>query len=279
VLSSAAAVVQNGSGLDLSTLPAIALELSGDDERQRVAELISTVAHWRGFGTSTATKVLHKKRPTLIPILDNQAIFGAYLKPRWPGRPSSQESVYGVQVVRAALDRLAIDLIRPENRTAWESLARMEPARSRIELFDMVWWMYFRELEPVRRSGLGRPASAVGEHTKAAVNLSVFTGTAGEAAIASRSSEVTRFQDDDDGYRRWLAEHPHGFVINCERRPRAGNLKLHRATCSFISRTPLNGRSWTGPYIKVCAIEAQTLAEWGNQTTGMSPAPCPVCRP
>jgi len=24
----------------------------------------------------------------------------------------------------------------------------MEPARSRIELFDMVWWMYFRKLEP-----------------------------------------------------------------------------------------------------------------------------------
>jgi putative NADH-flavin reductase len=31
-----------------------------------------------------ATKVLHKKRPKLKPILDNEAIFGAYMNPKWP---------------------------------------------------------------------------------------------------------------------------------------------------------------------------------------------------
>jgi len=79
----------------------------------------------------------------------------AYLDPRWPGRPSGQDSVYGVNVVRAALDHLVIDLTRPENLATWQALAAMEPARSRIELFDMVWWMYFRELEPVQRAGAG----------------------------------------------------------------------------------------------------------------------------
>ena len=59
--AAALAVVQNGRGLDLSTLPASALESSVEDERQRVAELVATVARWRGFGTSTATKVLHKE--------------------------------------------------------------------------------------------------------------------------------------------------------------------------------------------------------------------------
>jgi hypothetical protein len=33
---------------------------------------------WPGFGASVATKTLHKKRPALIPVLDNMAIFGAY---------------------------------------------------------------------------------------------------------------------------------------------------------------------------------------------------------
>src|SRR5260370_28723042 len=84
--AAALALVQNGRGLDLSTLPGTALESSLEDERQRVAELVATVARWRGFGTSTATKVLHKKRPGLIPILDNQAIFGAYLDPPSPAR-------------------------------------------------------------------------------------------------------------------------------------------------------------------------------------------------
>jgi hypothetical protein len=26
---------------------------------------------------------------------------------------------------------------------------QIEPERSRIEIFDMVWWMYFRRVEPV----------------------------------------------------------------------------------------------------------------------------------
>ena len=181
--------------------------------------------------------------------------------------------------MRAALDRLVVDLTRPENGLAWEALSRMEPGRSRIELFDMVWWMYFRELEPVQGSTLGRAVAPAGQHAEAAVNISMPAENADDPPTAAGRGEVTRFQDDDDGYRRWLGEHPRGFVVNCERRPRAGNVKLHRATCSFISRTPPNGRIWTGPYIKVCAIEVHTLADWGNQTVGTSPAPCPVCRP
>lgn len=37
----------------------------------------------------------------------------------------------------------------PENANTWPRLEEIEPARSRTELFDMVWWMYFRKLEPV----------------------------------------------------------------------------------------------------------------------------------
>jgi hypothetical protein len=113
--------------------------------------------------------VLHKKRP-LIPILDNQVIFGAYLDPRWPSRPSSQDSVYGAQVVRAALDRIVVDLTRAENVTGWEALARLEPRRSRIELFDMVWWMYFRELEPLRRAAIGEVAAVAPQDVEPTVN-------------------------------------------------------------------------------------------------------------
>ena len=34
-------------------------------------------------------------------------------------------------------------------RTVWPELHTIEPERTRIELFDMIWWMHFREAEPV----------------------------------------------------------------------------------------------------------------------------------
>jgi hypothetical protein len=51
--------------------------------------------------------------------------------------------------IKEALDWIAHDLIRPENASVWPRLEDIEPERSRIELFDMVWWMYFRQVEPV----------------------------------------------------------------------------------------------------------------------------------
>jgi hypothetical protein len=39
--------------------------------------------------------------------------------------------------------RCPLDLTRQENAPVWERLHELEPERSRIEQFDMVWWMYF----------------------------------------------------------------------------------------------------------------------------------------
>ena len=126
------------------------LEDSSDSERDRIADTVAQMADWPGFAASVATKVLHKKRPATVPILDIQAIFGAYMNADWPGRPSATDSVYSWNRVREALQSIWTDLTAPENRDAWTELAKLEPTRTRIELFDMVWWMYFRRLESVR---------------------------------------------------------------------------------------------------------------------------------
>jgi hypothetical protein len=47
---------------------------------------------------------------------------------------------------------------------------------------------------------------------------------------------IIEFMDNDQGYVAWLADHPDGFVLNCERPPRPSYLTLHRATCWTISR-------------------------------------------
>lgn len=144
----ATSVWANGAMLDLGSLPEKPLEATTPDERQLVAELIGTMASWPWISASVATKTLHKKRPTLIPVLDNQAIFGAYMNPRWPGQRSLADSVTAVVRIREALDWITTDLTRTENASVWPQLEAIEPKRSRIDLFDMVWWMHFRQVEP-----------------------------------------------------------------------------------------------------------------------------------
>jgi Family of unknown function (DUF6308) len=135
--------------LDLSRLPDVSLEDSSPADRADVAALIAQVAAWPGFAASVATKILHKKRPRLIPILDNQAIFGAYMNPRWPKQRALTYSIYTEGRIHRALEWITIDLTRPENTRTWAALCESEPTRSRIELFDMVWWMHFRRHQPV----------------------------------------------------------------------------------------------------------------------------------
>jgi len=145
----ATSVYRHGAAVDLRSLPDKALEETTDAERKRVADVIGTMTSWPWVGASLATKTLHKKRPRLIPILDNQAIFGAFMNPLWPEKRSSMDTIKAVPRINEALDWIAADLTRPENTAVWPELEAIEPERSRIELFDMIWWMYFRRVEPV----------------------------------------------------------------------------------------------------------------------------------
>lgn len=54
------------------------LEQISQEEQRQVVKFIAQMAQLPGFAASVATKVLHKKRPDLILILDNQGVFGAY---------------------------------------------------------------------------------------------------------------------------------------------------------------------------------------------------------
>lgn len=132
----------------LADLPDKPLESTFPEERQQVAALIARIAQWDGFAASVTTKVLHKKRPALIPILDNQAIFGAYMNPKWPKKLALSDSIKDEKKIIEALEWIYFDLNRPENELAWKSLQRIEPTRSRIQLFDSIWWVYFRKIQP-----------------------------------------------------------------------------------------------------------------------------------
>jgi len=143
-------IQKNALSVDIGRLPSKALEATTAPERKDVASLIATVAGWPGFAASLATKVLHKRSPALIPILDNQAIFGAYMNRYWPQQKSSQDSIKDQYLIEQALEWMTTDLLREENTSVWPQLQAIEPNRSLIQIFDSIWWMYFRKLEPVR---------------------------------------------------------------------------------------------------------------------------------
>ena len=140
---------EHADEIDLASLPQKPLEHTSQIERRQIAALIAKMAQFPGFAASLTTKLLHKKRPDLIPILDNQAIFGAYMNPDWPRKKARTDSIKDESLICSALDWIAFDISRLENMAAWGDLLAIEPARSRIELFDSVWWMYFRSLQPV----------------------------------------------------------------------------------------------------------------------------------
>jgi hypothetical protein len=71
------------------------------------------------------------------------------MNPRWPELRSSQETVKATIRIHEAIEWIQYDLTRPENAHAWLALAQLEPERERIEIFDCVWWIYFRRVEPV----------------------------------------------------------------------------------------------------------------------------------
>ncbi len=141
---------REASAIDLSQLPNVSLLETNLEQRRQVAALVAQIAGWRAFGASVATKLLHKKRPALIPILDNQAVFGAYMNPRWPAGPSRTETIKSAERILEALEWIARDLALDANRESWLQLGTVRPNWTRVEIWDAVWWAYFRSKEPVR---------------------------------------------------------------------------------------------------------------------------------
>lgn len=89
---------------------------------------------------------------------------------------------------------------------------------------------------------------------------------------------MERFENDDEDYLRWLADHPGGFVVNCERSPKPGYLMLHRATCRDIS-TSARTNYTTTDYMKVCARDRSELERWAAGEIGGELQPCRHCSP
>jgi hypothetical protein len=90
---------------------------------------------------------------------------------------------------------------------------------------------------------------------------------------------TVEFRDDDDGYRSWVSANPGGFVTNIQRRLTASDARVHSAACRTITGNPPRGATWTGEYIKVCAVELSELDSWATDHVGNTITRCRTCQP
>jgi len=73
------------------------------------------------------------------------------MNPEWLQKPTRGDSIKDQALISSALDWITFDIDRPVNAAVWSSLHSIEPMRLRIQLFDSVWWMYFKAIQPVLR--------------------------------------------------------------------------------------------------------------------------------
>jgi hypothetical protein len=83
------------------------------------------------------------------------------------------------------------------------------------------------------------------------------------AGAVSLMAAIRKFVDDDEGYLRWLENHPDGFVVNFPKEPqKTHKILLHRSCCYCVC-SPYVAKTWTtGRNIKVCCCEEYRLFEW-----------------
>ena len=99
------------------------------------------------------------------------------------------------------------------------------------------------------------------------------------ASAPPGSKDPERFANDESGYAAWLRQHPLGFVVNCDPKPRASYIVAHRASCSTISGRPARGSTFTTPYMKVCSDSMSVLSEWALRVTSGQLRRCGRCKP
>lgn len=257
----------------LLPIPASASLVAAEDAIpwQALEELMRAMDGIPEVRLARQTKVLHKKRPGLIPILDS--VLETYLRQvdglRRTGDPA-RDAVGLIRSYKRELDGNLLPL-----QSLQQELRRRGIDLTECRLLDLFLWAYSGTYTPLFRRG------EAGASTSRSEVLDVVRAPAPSTSVPDAHStpaiEVEIFRDDDGRYLAWLAAHPAGFVLNVARSPRPGYLKLHRATCRTISGRPTRGGPWTGPYIKVCSGDELQIAAWTGKTVGAAPTRCGIC--
>jgi hypothetical protein len=82
------------------------------------------------------------------------------------------------------------------------------------------------------------------------------------------------FEDNEDGYTRWAADHRQGFVLRTPWEGMRGGTTLHAADCSHIApvadwkhirKLPTKCLYTRKPNAKVCSLSRDALIGWARE--------------
>lgn len=101
----------------------------------------------------------------------------------------------------------------------------------------------------------------------------------GEAPTGAEDAEpdFLVFKDDDEGFRRWMVEHPAGFYLNANRSPASDDVLLHKVGCPHVGDAEPGEVAWTEQYIKVCSSTKLELEAWSRTVSGQEARHCQTC--
>lgn len=102
------------------------------------------------------------------------------------------------------------------------------------------------------------------------------------SGVAPTGTEETEpdflvFKDDDEGFRRWMVEHPAGFYLNANRAPASDDVLLHKVGCPHVGDAEPGEVAWTEQYIKVCSSTRLELEAWSRTVSGQEARRCQTC--
>lgn len=159
--STAAQQLLRARAIDISRVPSSPLGELSDYQCDAVVAGIRELAKLDGIRSALATKVLHPKRRASVPILDNQAIYGAFMTLGFV--PGDAYKGYGTRQetkIKGALLKVRECLRDETNTRGWSVLENNYPDLKRVELFDMVWWALLHASERHLEGGVWRIAAA-----------------------------------------------------------------------------------------------------------------------
>lgn len=133
--------------ISIRSIPTEPLHTLTDKNRHAIADCIVTfMIRFNGqsshIGASRATKLIHPKRRSSVPVIDNRTIYRHFMDPGWrPGNPGGSGAPRDSQDVKRCLDTIYDCVASDTNERGWIALQR-DPrfvGFTRIEIFDMLW--------------------------------------------------------------------------------------------------------------------------------------------
>ncbi len=138
----------NAGEATIQDIPTTPLGDCSPDQLCALAEGLSSRAYsWDGFGVSTVSKVIHRKRRASVPILDRQAVSGAYVSMEWEPGVVAHGRDPGYGGVMHTLELMVRDLTCTDNADGWTAALFAWPGLEDIELLDVLWWSVWRTPE------------------------------------------------------------------------------------------------------------------------------------